>query len=121
MRSSRRQVSSFNTVSCKSEYFKNSFIPNVINEWKKLDPDIRSSISYSLFRNTLLKVISPVQRKTFNINDSVRIKLLTRLRLGSSHLLEHNFSHGFKDILILLFFVILSQNHIKLLPAMPFL
>ena len=99
MRSSRRHVNSFNTVSCKSEYFKNSFIPNVINEWNKLDPDIRSSTSYNLFRNTLLKFIRPAQRKTFNINDSVGVKLLTRLQLGFSHLREHKFRHGFRDIL----------------------
>ena len=32
MRRFRRHDNSFNIVSCKSEYFKNSFIPNVINE-----------------------------------------------------------------------------------------
>ena len=72
---------------------------NVINEWNKLDPDIRSSTSYNLFRNTLLKFIRPVQRKTFHINGSVEIKLLTRLRLGFSHLHEYKFRHGFRDIL----------------------
>ena len=33
MRSFRRHVNSFNIVSCKSEYFRNSFILNVINAW----------------------------------------------------------------------------------------
>ena len=98
MRSSRRHVNSFNTVSCKSECFKNYFIPNVINEWNKLDPVIPSSTSYNLFRNTLLNFIRPVQRKTFNINDSVGVKLLTRLRLDFSHLREHKFRDGFRDI-----------------------
>ena len=41
----------------------------------------------------------PVQRKTFNINDLVRIKLFTRLRLGFSRLRERKFRHGFRDIL----------------------
>ena len=68
--------------------FKNSFIPNVINEGNKLDPDIRSSTSYNLFRNTLLK-----------FNYSVGVKLLTRFRLGFSHLRELKFRHGFRDIL----------------------
>ena len=99
MRGSRRHVNSFDTVSCKSEYFKNSFIPNVINEWNKLDPEIRSSALYNLSRNTLLKFLRPAQRKTCNINDSVGVKLLIRLRLGFSHLREHKFRHGFKDIL----------------------
>ena len=96
MRSSPRQINSFTRVFCRSEYFKSSFIPNVINEWNKLDPDIRSSTSYILFRNTLLKFIRPTQRKTFDINDSVGIKLLTRLRLD---LHERKSRHGFRDIL----------------------
>ena len=83
-------------VSGKSEYFKNSFIPNVIYEWNKLDPDIRSSASYNLFGNTLLKFIRPVPTKTFNINDSVGVQLL---RLGFSHPRRHNFRHGVRDIL----------------------
>ena len=95
MRSSRQHVNSFDSVSCKSEYFKNSFITNVINEWNKLDPDIRSSTSYNLSRNMLLKFIRPAQRKNYNINDSVGVQLLTRLRLGFSHLHEHKFRHGF--------------------------
>ena len=99
MRSSRRHINSFNLVTCKSEYFKNSFNPNVIYEWNKLDPDIRSFASYNLFRNTLLKFIRPAQRKTFNINHSVGVKLLTRLRLDFSHLCEHEFRRGFRDIL----------------------
>ena len=86
LRSSPQHVNSFNLVSCKYEYFKNLFIPNVIYEWNNLDPDICSSASYNLFRNTLLKFVRPVQRKPFNINDSLGVKLLTRLRLGFSHL-----------------------------------
>ena len=77
MRSSRRHINSFNTVFCKSEYFKNSFIPNVINERNKLDPDIRSATLCNLFCNTLLKFIRPAQRKTFDNNDSVGVMLLT--------------------------------------------
>ena len=99
LRSSRRHVNSFNLVYCESEYFKNSFIPNVIYEWNKLDPDNRSSASYNLFRNTLLKFIRLVQKKTFNINDSVGVKLLKKLRLDFSHLRKHKFKHGFRDIL----------------------
>ena len=96
LRSSRRHVNSFNLVTCKSEYFKNSFFPNVVYEWNKLNPDIRSSASYDLFRNTLLKFIRSAQRKTLHINDSVGVKLLTRLRLGFSHLRGHKFRHGFR-------------------------
>ena len=99
MRSSHQHVNSVNTISCKSKYFKNSFIPSVINEWSKVDLDIRSSSSYNLFCNTLLKFIRPAQRKTFNKNDSVGVRLLTKLRLGFSHFHKHKFRDGFRDIL----------------------
>ena len=63
---------------------------------------MRSSSSYNLFSNTLLTFIRPVRRKTFNINDSVGVKLLTRLRLGFSYLRKHKFIHGSRGILNLL-------------------
>ena len=100
MRSSRRHVNSFKLVSYKSEYFKNSFILNVIYEWNKLDPLTFAVLPlYNLFCNTLLEFIWPVQRKTFSINDSIGVKFLTRLRLGFSHLREHKFRHRFRYIL----------------------
>ena len=34
---------------------------------------------------------------TFNIFDPVRLKLLTRLRVGLSHLIEHKFKHKFSS------------------------
>ena len=114
-----QHVNSFNLVYCESEYFKNSFIPNVIYEWNKLDPDNRSSASYNLFRNTLLKFIRLVQKKTFNINDSVGVKLLKKLRLGFSHLRKHKFKHGFRDILKP--FCPRSRNYCTLFSALPFL
>ena len=84
-----------NAVSCRSEYFKNSFVPNVANEWNKLNPDIRSCASYNVLRNRLLKFIT----HTVNTNNSVAIKLLTRLQLSFNHLREHKFRHGFRDML----------------------
>ena len=44
-----------------------TFIPNVVNEWNKLDRGIHSSSSYSLFRNTLLKLIRPVQKRSLKL------------------------------------------------------
>ena len=65
----------------------------------KLDPDIRSSTSYNLFRDTLSKFIKHAQRKNFNINDSFAIKLLPRLRLGFSHLCKWKHRHGYRNML----------------------
>ena len=65
----------------------------------KLVPNIRSSSNYNIFRNALLKFIRPVERNIFNISHSFGIKMLTRLRLGFSHLREHRSNHRFKDTL----------------------
>ena len=47
----------------------------------------------------LLKFIRPIENSTYKIYDPLGIKLLTRLRLGFSHLSEHKFRHNFADSL----------------------
>ena len=39
----------------------------------------------------------PLPNSIFDIFNAYDIKLLTRLRLGLSHLNEHKFKHGFND------------------------
>ena len=51
------------------------------------------------FRNSLLKVGRPTQNSIYNIHDPLGIKYLTRLRLGLSHLNEHEFGNNFQDCL----------------------
>ena len=82
---------------CRTEYFANSFFPYTIKEWNNLSPEIRKSVSYEVFKNSLLKFIRPSPNSLFNVSDSLGIKLLTRLRLGLSHLREHKFNHNFQD------------------------
>ena len=41
---------------CRTDTFKNSFFPNVINEWNKLDEKIKGAPLFSLFKASLLKV-----------------------------------------------------------------
>ena len=54
-------------------FFKNYFFASVIIEWNNLNPNLRNSKSNSVF------------------------KLVTRLRLGLSHLRKHKFKHSFQD------------------------
>ena len=82
---------------CKTDTFKNSFFPNVINEWNKLDEKIKGATSFSLFKASLLKMGRPHANSTYRIHNLVGIRLLTRLRLGLSHLNEHKFRHNFAD------------------------
>ena len=89
-------VSSFK---CRTEYFKNSFFPNVITEWNKLDINIKSMTSYTAFKNALSSFIRPKHVDTFGIHNPIGLQLLTRLRLGFSHLNKHKFRDNFRDFL----------------------
>ena len=99
MRTSARQPNTFTSFYCRTEYFQNSFLPYVVKEWNKLDPDKRSCQSYEIFCKAHLNAIRPSENKIFNIHDQVGTKLLTRLRSGLSHLREHKFRHNFEDTL----------------------
>ena len=53
--------------------------------------------TYPMFRNHLLKIIRPVSNPVCNIQNYTDLKLLTRLRLGLSHLNEYRFNHNFQN------------------------
>ena len=65
-----------------------------------MDQNIRNSENLSIFKKKLLKFISPSGNSVFRCHNLKGIKLLTRLRLGPSHLREHKFKYGFLDSLI---------------------
>ena len=50
-----------------------------------------------MFKKELLKFIRPEPNCTYNINDTKGSKLVTRLRLGLSHLSDYKFRHNFQD------------------------
>ena len=83
----------------KHNFYKNSFSPSTTIEWNNLDQDLRSSESYSLFRSSILKFIRPSPNSFYGCQNIMGIKLVTRLRLGLSHLREHKFKHSFQDTL----------------------
>ena len=89
----------FPTYSCRTNCFKYSFFPSTLNEWFRLDINIRNSESISLLKSRLLSFIRPNQSNIFNISDPTDLKLLTHLHLGLSHLHEHKFRHNFQDCL----------------------
>ena len=60
-------------------------------------PKIRSFGSCNIFPRSLSNFIPPSPSKVYNINDTIGIKLITRLRLGLSHLQEDKFKHNFQD------------------------
>ena len=83
------------TYFCRTDAFKYSISFYSISEWNKLDPDLRNAKSYSMLRKSLLKFGRPSPNHIYKIHDPLGLKLLTRLRLGLSHLNEHRFYHNF--------------------------
>ena len=43
----------------KTNFHKNSFFPSTTIEWNNLDHDLRNTESYTLFRSSILKFITP--------------------------------------------------------------
>ena len=82
--------------SCGTDAFKYCFFPWTINEWNKLNFNIRTS-SFNIFRANLVKIIQAIPNSVFGIFNPLGLKLITRLRLGLSHLNEHSINHNFND------------------------
>ena len=90
------QIPFFNA---KTNFLKNSFFPAVITEWNNLDISIRNSSSCHIFKNLILKFIRPEPNRISSTQNFEGLKLLTRMRLGLSHLADHKFRHNFQDCL----------------------
>ena len=85
------------TLPSRTLSFSNTFFPYYINEWNKLNDNLRNANSIYKFKNYLTKFIKVKENSTFSISDPLGLKLLTRLRLNFSHLNEHKFRHNFRD------------------------
>ena len=83
----------------KHNFFKNYFFPSTVIKWNKLDPNLWSGASLSVFKKNLLKFIRPLPSSVFNCHNCKWIKYLTRLCLGLTHMHEHKFKDSFQDTL----------------------
>ena len=95
----RKQYNKVPAINVKHNFFKNTFFPLTIMEWNKLDWEIENSESIVTFKKRILSFISPSANSTFNCHNLRGIKILSRLRLGLSHLRKHKFKHSFQDSL----------------------
>ena len=98
---SHRYPGCFQTF-CRTTFFLNSLLLFTITEWNKLDSDIKNIDSHAMFHRKLLNFIRPLESDTYGIYDPLGVRLLSRLRLGFSHLRKHKFRHNFADTLKLL-------------------
>ena len=94
-----RNVDNIPCFKIRQKFFKNSFFPSSIIEQNNLDPTLRNSKSCAVLKNSTLKLSRPSPRNVFNYDNYKGIRLITRLRVGMSHLNEHKFKHNFQDCL----------------------
>ena len=94
-----RQCNKIPAINVKHDFFKNTFFPSTIIEWNKLDWKIKKSESIETFKKRILSFIRPSPNTVFNCRNLRGIKLLPRLRLGLSHLIEYKFKYSFQDSL----------------------
>ena len=81
------------------DFLKVLFFPPTIIEWNNWDYHLCNEPSISVFKKNILKFILLGPNRVYNIHNPTELKLLTRLRLGLSHLRGHKFSHKFSDCL----------------------
>ena len=84
-----RNVDNIPCFKIRHNFFKNSFFPSTIIKWNNLDPSLRNSKSFVVFKNSILKFNRPFPS----------IRLITRLHVCMCHLHEHKFKHNFQDCL----------------------
>ena len=94
-----RSVENVAMLYSRTDIFKYSCFPSAISEWNKSDLKMRQSKTLLTFRNALIKIVRPIPEPIYNVHNPVGLKLLTRLRLGLSHLNQHKFNHNFRDCL----------------------
>ena len=88
---------SFNALSCRSEYFKNSLILCLINRCNKIDINIWCSSFYHEFWSALSRLVKAIEKNIFNIYESVGTKFLVRMRSEFCHLPEQQFRSDYRN------------------------
>ena len=81
----------------RTKLFRNLLFLYTVTESNNLDNIIKSSDSFLMFRKRMSNLIRPKCNETYGIHHPTGLKLLTRLRLGLSHLKDHKFNHNFRD------------------------
>ena len=56
----------------KYNFFKKSFLPSSVIEWNKLDPNLRSTATPSVFKKNLLKFVRPSRNSVFRLSQLQR-------------------------------------------------
>ena len=96
----------------KHNFYKNSFFPSSIIEWNNLDPNLRNSENFGIFKNNILKFIRPKPNSFFNCCNLKGMRLITRLRLELGHLREHYFKYNFQHCFMMRHTLLSTLNNV---------
>ena len=88
----------FKTLHCRTKLFRYLFLSFTVDEWNKLNSDIKNSDSSAIFRKKILAFIRLVGNSICGIYNPFGVRLVNRLRVGINHLREHTFRHSSADI-----------------------
>ena len=94
-----RNIDNISQFNVRHTFCRNSYFPSIVTDWNNLDRSISNSESFSIFKENTLKFIRSSPNSIFNCHNPKGVKLLTRLRLGLSHLRDHKFQYSFQDSL----------------------
>ena len=94
-----RKLKEIPAIKVKHRFFKKLFFRATIIESNELDYSLRNAPSINVFKKNTLRFIRLGPNKVFNIYNPHVLNLLTRLRLGLSHLRGHRFNDIFSDCL----------------------
>ena len=86
-------------TSYKTWLFLKLLFPLGYKRVEQSGPHIRKSKSIIILKINVLKFIRPKPNSVYYCHNPKGIRLLTRLRLGLSHLRKHKFNHSFQDCL----------------------
>ena len=84
------------SLKCRTQRFRNSFFPDVVESWNNLGPELRNLPTLSSFKSKIMGIIKPESKDIFRVH-SEDLKYLYQLRVGLSALRAHKFKHNFKD------------------------
>ena len=92
-----RSVSSgkLKCIPSRTKSFSKTCFPLCIEEWNKLNPEIRNAKSIYKFKKSI--ITEKLENSLYYVHDPIGVKLLSRLRLQFTHLNEYKFIHGFND------------------------
>ena len=89
----------YHEIQCKTNRYMNSFFPDAIKIWNKIDTSFHQCNTIGSFKHSIIGLLRPTAKSIFNVHDPVSLKFLFQLRVSLSPLKQHKLLHGFDDII----------------------